>query len=941
MYRVTIYNGDTATIIHEPSMNRNDPHLPSCSLVQGCSGEIDSLTFTILPDNPGFDLLNSRTTMISVHNVKNDTEGNAIVDYAVVDEAIVDSANVILSEFVGRVLTVTPQMDESGLISKTVICEDRLGFLCDSVQPYTAEATYRIEDFWGLLLSQHNAQVEPYKQINLGTVAVTTGSGNVTKGLNYQTTWDAISEKLLKSLGGEIRLYSLDGKLYLDYVQELGERSPVTIALGKNIKSISREIDPTNVITRLIPLGATADQGGGSSEGKVTISSVNDGCIYLDDDAAIDIYGIVVGTVEWPDVTDPGNLLTKAKAWLEAQTFEERIALSALDLSVIGLDLDAIERYNYYRVVCDPIGLDTYMRVVKRTLDVVNPLDTTYELGQRSRSVLASTGSAAQQSAEEAAAQAQAQALKTIQTLLADGAYLNQLFVLAGIIANDISAVTINASKYITGVTILGDLIQANTLSAKKIILEGSDGLFYELNAKAGTLTAEQLTDEQYQQRLDGSVLVKNSITADKINVTDLIALGATIGGWEIREDGLYKVSDRGTIALRPLGSDGCVIEVSSTDDGIDRHFTVNSWGLVDATQVSMARAAFAYLNGSEAGALTPNGLGVGDGIKTDCDFIVQGKYGDRVNRVYLDNGSSGGTALRSPDFTNLIGKSRDMGGYEVSGCLTNRRMPISNIEVGFSFDELDGYVEESGFYTTFYVPCKAGDVIRGSGFWPNQNDKNVLSFWDVDFNCLGRADGTVFMAGGYGISVDTASGSWEMTIPATDHEGNSLAKTVYFRLSFDGVMSQDQIFVITANEEISYTTLGPLNRSGIYLGYETANSGGFVRNLVLDGDGNVDAKGRGSFGSGLSVNGFPVPRIQHGRVSVTAAPRATTEFSVTFTSAFPGTPDVTLTPRHNSSTRLFCKLKTASANGFTADIYNDTTSTSSGHVAIHWMAMY
>ena len=508
MYRVTIYNGDTATIIHEPSLDRDDPHLPSCSLVQGCSGEIDSLTFTILPDNPGFNLLNSRTTMISVYSISDEVD-----------------------EFVGRILTITPQMDESGLISKTVICEDRLGFLCDSVQPYIAEATYRIEDFLGLLLSQHNAQVEPYKQINLGTVTVTTGSGNVTKGLNYQTTWDAISEKLLKSIGGEIRLYSLDGKLYLDYVQELGERSSVAIALGKNIKSISREIDPTNVITRLIPLGASVDQGGESSEEKVTISSVNDGCIYLDDGAAIDIYGIVVGTVEWPDVTEPGNLLKKAKAWLEAQTFEERISLSALDLSVIGLDPDAIERYNYYRVACDPIGLDTYMRVVKRTLDVVNPLETTYELGQRSRSVLASTGSAAQQAAEEAAAQAQAQALKTIQTLLADSAYLNELFVRGGIIANDINAVEISASKYLTGVTIVGDVIQAGTLSAKKLIITGDDGLIYELNAQAGTLTSTQLTEEQYQNALDGSVLVAHSVTADRINVTDLFAQDITATG--------------------------------------------------------------------------------------------------------------------------------------------------------------------------------------------------------------------------------------------------------------------------------------------------------------------------------------------------------------------------------------------------------------------------
>ena len=41
--------------------------------------------------------------------------------------------------YMGRILTVTPKMDRNGAITKTVVCEDRMAYLCDSIQPYTPE----------------------------------------------------------------------------------------------------------------------------------------------------------------------------------------------------------------------------------------------------------------------------------------------------------------------------------------------------------------------------------------------------------------------------------------------------------------------------------------------------------------------------------------------------------------------------------------------------------------------------------------------------------------------------------------------------------------------------------------------------------------------------------------------------------------------------------
>ena len=109
------------------------------------------------------------------------------------------------------------------------------------------------------------------------------------------------------------------------------------------------------------------------------------------------------------------------------------------------------------------------------------------------------------------------------------------------------------------GVTIKGDLIEANTLKADKLVIKGEDGLYYKLNVDAlGETTAS--SDKKYQNGLDGSVIVANSITAEKIAVDDLVAFKATIGGYHIDDHALYsgvKNSIDNTTNGVYLGDDG------------------------------------------------------------------------------------------------------------------------------------------------------------------------------------------------------------------------------------------------------------------------------------------------------------------------------------------------------------------------------------------------
>ena len=92
----------------------------------------------------------------------------------------------------------------------------------------------------------------------------------------------------------------------------------------------------------------------------------------------------------------------------------------------------------------------------------------------------------------------------------------------------------------LVGVTIKGDLIEGNTVKADKLVVKGTDGLYYKLNIEAGVTSSEQVTEDDLQNGLSGEVIIAKTITAEKINVHDLVAFDATIGGFNITDDAIY-----------------------------------------------------------------------------------------------------------------------------------------------------------------------------------------------------------------------------------------------------------------------------------------------------------------------------------------------------------------------------------------------------------------
>ena len=135
----------------------------------------------------------------------------------------------------------------------------------------------------------------------------------------------------------------------------------------------------------------------------------------------------------------------------------------------------------------------------------------------------------------------------------------------------------------LVGVTITGDLIQANTIVADRLVMLGEDGIYYKLNTDGMTIGADQTEHNS----LNGQVIMAKSITAEKVNVNDLVAFDATIGGFSISDTAIYsEVKDSSDNYTRGIyfDVDGQVNIGDATnfikyirDDNGDYHLTISA----------------------------------------------------------------------------------------------------------------------------------------------------------------------------------------------------------------------------------------------------------------------------------------------------------------------------------------------------------------------------
>ncbi len=253
MYEVKAVNTSEEIYLNIVSTEPDAPRITG-TIKQGIN-VIDSFTFTIYPNHQAYNSIHPFLTKITVFNTKTNKY-----------------------EFVGRVLMMKKRMESSGLISTEVVCESELGYLNDSITGYGEYHDTSVRDYLQIILDNHNKQVSADKQFQVGIVEV---EENLYRYLGYDKTFATIKDKLLDRLGGELRVRYDNGIRYLDYLTEVGEEKKTDIRLAKNLITIEQEQDPSDIISRLIPLGNKISD---DTEERLTISEVNNGINYIDDD---------------------------------------------------------------------------------------------------------------------------------------------------------------------------------------------------------------------------------------------------------------------------------------------------------------------------------------------------------------------------------------------------------------------------------------------------------------------------------------------------------------------------------------------------------------------------------------------------------------------------------------------------------------------------------
>lgn len=325
-----------------------------------------SLTFSILQTHPHYDdIVKHKSIIRLIHN----------------DKLV----------FVGRVLN--DDIDFNNI--KNVECEGELSFLLDSIQrakEYHLDGGSEnvIKSYLQDLINNHNTQVDDYKKFTVGNVTVADSNNYLYKISNYETTLDVITDKLLNSYGGYILTRHSGNTTYIDYVSEYSGVCSQKIEFGKNIVDMTRYIKGEDIFTAIIPLGAI--QEGTVAETipkRLTIDSVpniTSGTIvkhgdYVYDSEAVNRWGWIWKTYTWDDVTIANNLYASAKKLLQNSIDETfTMELTAIDLSLLDVNIDSIELGNKIQCVSVPHGINELMFVESISIDVDNPSNTKIKL---------------------------------------------------------------------------------------------------------------------------------------------------------------------------------------------------------------------------------------------------------------------------------------------------------------------------------------------------------------------------------------------------------------------------------------------------------------------------------------------------------------------------------------------------------------------------------
>lgn len=320
--------------------------------------------------------------------------------------------------FSGRVMTDEKDIYNTGKVK----CEGLLAYLVDSiVEPYEYQGTPA--DYVTQLINSHNSQMNKEKQfiIEALDLADTDSNNNIVRANeNYPTTYEEMNNKVIELLGAYMSVEERENKIYFSCAQSINRYNHQAIRLGENIIDLKQTKAADSVKTVMIGLGSKDDEGNRIS-------------VRVENPAAMKLYGNIVGTVKFENVTTVEQLTRKTTAYLNSVLSEANtVEVKAVDLSMTDEELEEIE-LGYAYLESEYNGLDHVpMLINKMVLYLLQPDKNTFTLGGTKKSITQSLthseseiGAEVQEVAKNASRQIQAAVDNATQLITgAQGGYV-------------------------------------------------------------------------------------------------------------------------------------------------------------------------------------------------------------------------------------------------------------------------------------------------------------------------------------------------------------------------------------------------------------------------------------------------------------------------------------------------------------------------------------
>ena len=285
-------------------------------------GKSPSLKFTIPPSHPKKSLLKN---FLSRFTVKED-------ELVLAEGRLFDSRQDIYNQIEWQ-------------------AEGSLSYLTDSYVP-KVKVEETIRALFTRYVNEHNSRVEDYKKFTVGQITIDNADTEKVKVDNdgYRYTSDAIQNDLIDSYGGYLRTRYENGVRYLDYLKDYGHKTTQTIEYKKNLIDFALEVNPEDVFTYLIPTG----------DSNLKINDVNNGKDYIEVEGAKAKWGNKYLLKSFSGISNASTLLKEAKQYIKNHYEElpESLEITAIDLKLLGVNVESIHVGDVVRVTSTPNGVD-------------------------------------------------------------------------------------------------------------------------------------------------------------------------------------------------------------------------------------------------------------------------------------------------------------------------------------------------------------------------------------------------------------------------------------------------------------------------------------------------------------------------------------------------------------------------------------------------------